>query len=310
MSTINQQGSNVGDKMSSRMDQSFQSSNSQIVWSTRLKSYISVEVTASHADILLLICCIISGLVDSTIYNAYGTFVSMQTVITLLFFYFNPLLSPCVFVSTTVPHGDHKGNTIFLGLGGSTPHDTSKPYGWVKSFASIVCFCLGCFVFSFTSRLLTPLRRSTLTASFLIQSLFILVTAAIIQGGVVNGSLDTITDDITWRQLLPIALLSFQSAGQIVGSRVLGLAEVPTVVLTSMLHDISTDPALLGPLRKNIKRNRRVLAFVAILVGAVAGGFISEKSRRMQIPLWIAGGTKLCVASAWMLWPEKRVTAV
>ena len=217
---------------------------------------------------------------------------------------------PCVSVPTTAPHSDHKGNTIFLGLGGSTPHSTSKPYGWVKSFASIVCFCLGCFVFSFTSRLLTPLRRSTLTASFLIQSLFILVTAAIVQGGVVNGSLDTITDDITWRQLLPITLLSFQSAGQIVGSRVLGLAEVPTVVLTSMLHDISTDPALLGPVRKNIKRNRRVLAFVAILVGAVAGGFISEHTRRMQIPLWIAGGIKLCVASAWMVWPEKRISAV
>lgn len=136
------------------------------------------------------------------------------------------------------------------------------------------------------------------------------MTAAIIQGGLVNGSLDTITDDIEWKELVPITLLSFQSAGQIVGSRALGLAEIPTVVLTSMLHDISSDPALLGPLRGNVKRNRRVLAFVAILVGAVAGGFISERTRRMQIPLWIAGGIKLCVASAWMFWPEKKVTAV
>ena len=125
-----------------------------------------------------------------------------------------------------------------------------------------------------------------------------------------NGSLGTITSDIKWRQLLPIALLSFQSAGQIVGSRVLGFAEVPTVVLTSMLHDISTDPALLGPLRQNLKRNRRVLAFVGILVGAVAGGFIAETTGRMQIPLWIAGGIKLCIASAWIVWPEKRVNAV
>lgn len=141
------------------------------------------------------------------------------------------------------------------------------------------------------------------------QSLIILATAAIIQGGVVNGSLNVITDDINWKELLPIALLSFQSAGQIVGSRVLGLAEVPTVVLTSMLHDITTDPALLGPLRKNIKRNRRVLAFVGILVGAVAGGFIAENTR-MQIPLWIAGAIKLAIACAWMLWPEKKVSAV
>ena len=126
----------------------------------------------------------------------------------------------------------------------------------------------------------------------------------------VDGSLDTITDDITWNQLLPIALLSFQSAGQIVGSRALELAEVPTVVLTSMLHDISTDPALFGPLSKNIKRNRRVLAFVGILAGAVAGGFIAEKTRRIQIPLWIAGGIKLCVTSAWMVWPEKKVSVV
>ncbi len=131
-----------------------------------------------------------------------------------------------------------------------------------------------------------------------------------IQGGFVSGSLNVITSDIKWRQLLPIALLSFQSAGQIVGSRAIGFAEVPTVVVTSMLHDISTDPALFGPLRQNIKRNRRILAFVGILVGAVAGGFISESTRRMQIPLWIAGGIKLCVTSAWIVWPQKRVSAV
>lgn len=109
---------------------------------------------------------------------------------------------------------------------------------------------------------------------------------------------------------MPIALLSFQSAGQIVGSRALGLAEVPTVVLTSMLHDIATDPALLGSLRGNVKRNRRVLAFVGILVGAVAGGFITETTTEMQVPLWIAGGLKMCVTCAWLVWPEKRVSKV
>lgn len=37
------------------------------------------ELSNRHADLLLLLCCLVSGLVDSTIYNAYGTFVSMQT---------------------------------------------------------------------------------------------------------------------------------------------------------------------------------------------------------------------------------------
>lgn len=138
----------------------------------------------------------------------------------------------------------------------------------------------------------------------------ILIAAAIVQGGVADGSLNTITNDIDWRSELPIALLSFQSAGQIVGSRVLNLAEIPTVVLTSMLHDVATDPKLLASPRTNVKRNRRVLAFLGILVGAVAGGFVSEATGRIQIPLWIAGGFKLVVTIAWTVWPERRSSAV
>jgi len=244
-------------------------------------SYLSAEIATAHADLLLLTCCLISGLVDSTIYNAYGTFVSMQT-----------------------------GNTIFLGLGGSTGSTTSKPYGWAKSFVSIVCFCSGCFLFSHTSRFLGPLKRGTVATSFLLQAIIILVTAGIIQGGVVDGSLNNRTNDINWRQLLPIALLSFQAAGQIVGSRILNLSEIPTVVLTSILHDISTDPQLMVSLKKNVKRNRRIGAFIGILVGAVAGGFISEATGRMQIPLWIAGVLKLVIVAAWMTWPAKKESVV
>ena len=243
----------------------------------RMTRRLSTKLNLSYADIPFLVCCLISGLVDSTIYNAYGTFVSMQT-----------------------------GNTIFVGLGGSTSHDTSKPYGWVKSLTSIACFVLGCVCFSRASRLLGPTRRGTLAASFLAQAVFILVTAGIVQGGVVEGRLRKISDDIAWRQLLPIGLLSFQSAGQIVGSRALNYSEIPTIVVTSMLHDIASDPEVLGSLRKHPKRNRRVVAFVGILVGAVAGGFIGESSGRMQVPLWIAGGLKLCISVAWLIWPASK----
>ena len=45
----------------------------------RLRAHLEENVSTSHADILMLTCCLVSGLVDSTIYNAYGTFVSMQT---------------------------------------------------------------------------------------------------------------------------------------------------------------------------------------------------------------------------------------
>lgn len=136
------------------------------------------------------------------------------------------------------------------------------------------------------------------------QTLIIFVAAAVVEAGVVEGNLNDITDDIDWSTVLPIALLSFQSAGQIVGSRAVNLSELPTVVLTSMLHDIFTDPKLVA--KDNVKRNRRVLAFFAILIGAICGGFIGQGTDRMQIPLWVAGALKFVVTLAWVLWPEKR----
>jgi uncharacterized membrane protein YoaK (UPF0700 family) len=232
----------------------------------------------------MLTCCFISGLVDSTIYNAYGTFVSMQT-----------------------------GNTIFVGLGGATSfHNppSPKPYGWAKSLTSIVCFCLGCYCFSHLSRWAGPLKRRTLLASFSVQAIMVLVAAVVVQVGVVEGNLATLPSDVLWLSEIPIALLSFQSAGQIIGSRVLNLAEIPSVVLTSMLCDIASDPNLTGPVKSNVKRNRRIMAFTAILTGAVVGGFISEGTGRMEVVLWLAGGLKVLIVSAWLFWPEKKVSAV
>ena len=203
-----------------------------------------------------------------------------------------------------------QGNTIFLGLGGATPHSTSKPYGWAKSLTSICCFCLGCSLFSHASRILGPLRRGTLVLEFLLQSSIIMLAAAVIQARVVNGDLASITNDIDWHSALPIALLSFQASGQIVASRALSLSEIPTVVVTSMLHDISTDPRLLSPPRANVKRNRRLLAFFGILVGAVVGGFIAEATGKVQVPLWVAGAIKVVITVAWMLWPIEQTSGV
>lgn len=155
---------------------------------------------------------------------------------------------------------------------------------------------------------MSPIRRGTLVSSFLIQSTFILVTAAIIEAGVVDGSSPRFAQDIDWRQVIPIALLSFQSAGQMVGSRILNISEIPTVVVTSVLCDFASDPRLTDPLRANAKRNRRLLGFFGILVGAVAGGWISKCAGQIQSVLWLAGGIKLLITVSWMLWPRNRIT--
>ena len=171
------------------------------------------------------------------------------------------------------------GNTIFVGLGTSTAHQSPKPYGWVKSLTSIIFFLLGSLFFSRFLRFFSPLRRSTLAASFTIQSLFIIITAAIIQSRLIDapspsqpGYAALTASGINWKEEAPIVILSFQAAGQMTASRVLGLNEIPTVVLTSVICDFASDPLLFAGFSGSAKRNRRFLAFFGILGGAIAGG--------------------------------------
>lgn len=113
------------------------------------------------------------------------------------------------------------------------------------------------------------LRRGALVAYcvFLSQTLLIFVAMVVVHCGRVNGNLDTITDHIDLDTIIPVALLSFQSVGQTVGSRALNLSGVPTVVLTSMLHDIFADHKLVA--KDNVKRDPRILALFAIPIGAI-----------------------------------------
>ncbi|KAL8722497.1 MAG: hypothetical protein Q9181_007477 [Wetmoreana brouardii] len=233
-----------------------------------LRAYFGANISTKHADLLMLSCCFISGLVDSTIYN---------------------------------------GNTIFVGLGGP-PNGGNKPYGWAKSLTSIGCFFLGCLFWSRFVRILGPQQRRTLGMSYLLQSLVMLCVAALAQGGVVNGVLSTVPEDVDWLQEIPVAFLSFQAAGQLAGSRALNLNEIPTVVVTSLIYDFGSDPALLQSWSRNVKRNRRGLAFLGILTGAVAGGWIDRSTERMESALWLAAGIKVVITISLVFWPEAQGT--
>ena len=141
--------------------------------------------------------------------------------------------------------------------------------------------------------------------SYFIQSALIFIAVSVIQAGVVDGSVPSspLTDKAFKDQLIPIALLSFQSAGQIVASRALNINEVPTVVITSLLCDLCSDAKLLAPLNANVKRNRRVLGFVLLLAGAIVSGWVSKATGRVEPVLWIAGAFKFGIFIAWTFWP-------
>lgn len=107
-----------------------------------------------------------------------------------------------------------------------------------------------------------------------------------------------------WDQEVPIVLLSLQSAGQIVASRALGFNEIPTVVITSLLCDLMSDPKLF--LLRNEKRDRRVIAFVLTLVGAIVGGWVTKATGQIGPVLWLAAGIKFIVAFAWGFWKAEK----
>lgn len=206
------------------------------------------------------------------------------------------------------------GNTIFLALG--TAH---LPYGsstlWLKALVSIAAFWVGCYCFGQTRRLGNK-RKSTLALSFLVQSLLILISAALGQSGAVPAfamtSMGTEASEVLLKRLetnamsmAPLALMAFQFGGQIVTSRVLGFNEVPTNVLTSLYCDLLSDPLLLAPFGGNVKRDRRVSAVLLMLAGAILGGWLQRSKAGMPAALWIAGAVKLGIAVAWLTWKGK-----
>lgn len=47
-------------------------------WNQSL-AHLRTEISVDHADIPIIVCCLVSGLCDSSAYNAWNCFVAMQT---------------------------------------------------------------------------------------------------------------------------------------------------------------------------------------------------------------------------------------
>ncbi|PGG98107.1 hypothetical protein AJ79_02523 [Helicocarpus griseus UAMH5409] len=250
----------------------------KLPWHARLFYHLKEDVDPTWSDMLLVVCSFISGVIDSLAFNAWGSFANMQT-----------------------------GNTVFLALGVSG-QPVHPPFRWLKALLGMASFVLGVLFFKHTSRILTPLRRSTLIASFTLQTLAILTAALLVETGVIAREPERPTDPIEWTQLIPLSLLAFQAGGQIVTSRLLKLDEIPTVVLTTVLCDLFIDTRLLergGGWHGHPVRSRRISTFLALFVGAMVSGWISKKAG-IAAPLWLAMGTKGVVTVCWMFWRGKR----
>ncbi|CAL8585002.1 hypothetical protein XPA_010584 [Xanthoria parietina] len=233
-----------------------------------VRQYLAANISTRHADLPLLACCFVTGIIDAGAYNAWGTFMGMQT-----------------------------GNTIFLALGVAGLPTNRAPLQWLRSLLAILSFIMGSLLSSAIARPFGPTRRLSLSISFLLQGLSILLAAIFITTDVIPTNATRSN-----RVMIGIPVLAWQFGAQVAASRALGYNEIPTTVLTSVYNDLATDPRLWT--RKNAKRNRRAAAAVLVLAGGIAGGWLSRLRVGFSIVLWTAGAIKLTIGLAWLAFGE------
>ncbi|KIW10619.1 hypothetical protein PV08_11583 [Exophiala spinifera] len=267
------------------------------------------ELDATYMSFVIIVCFFISGLVDSVAFNSWNCFVNMQT-----------------------------GNTVFaaLGLGGQPKASHKQQY--YKSLTAIGSFCLGTLFFSALHRFPTGLseqptsrRRFIFLVSFAIQTVLIAVPALLVTldlvsnkpfvpGSFSSGSNDANDADTltNFLDLCPVALLSFQAAGQTTLSRLLAVLDMPTIVLSALYFDFTGDlyslrsswtksTSLWEFLNVHQKRQgQRFLCIVALFVGGLTGGLMYKSQVGMAGALWSAAGLKMLIVVAWMIWPAKK----
>lgn len=91
-------------------------------------------------------------------------------------------------------------------------------------------------------------------------------------------------------------------------SRLLGLDEIPTVVLTTVICDLLLDRRLFSwseGWRSNPGRTRRLGTFMALFTGAMLSGGLS-KATGLSSSLWLATGAKTVITLCWVFWGVQK----
>lgn len=236
--------------------------------SHRFKRYMTAKIDPKHGDLVLLVCFLVTGLLDSSAVNVWGAFVSMQT-----------------------------GNSIYLGLGVVRPSSSTR---WIRSLVSIGAFCFGAFCFSRFHRAFGPKTRWVLVVSFAVQLLMI-ITAALVEtfAPLEDSSVD-------WKIIIPLGITAFQSSGQAVVSRALEFNSMTSVVLTSSYVDLFSDPNLFSGITQDAERNRKVVAILLLVLGAVFGGLFAHSDFGIAGAMWMAAVVKAGIVVAWLFWREEK----
>ena len=124
--------------------------------------------------------------------------------------------------------------------------------------------------------------------------------------------------ETNYKDLVAIALLAFQSAGPVFYSRVLGMVEMPTIVLSTLYCDFVADlyrlPASLRNktswrsffLNDERRQFRRLGSILMLFFGGIVGGLMFESNVGMVGAIWLAAGLKGMMVMGWIFWKSKN----
>ncbi|RHZ55184.1 hypothetical protein CDV55_102735 [Aspergillus turcosus] len=233
----------------------------------QIPAHLTTDINPHYSDLLLLLCYVITGLLDSSAVFIWGSFVSMQT-----------------------------GNSVYLGLGLIGVDESTR---WIKAGVSIFSFCFGSFCFAAFHRRFPSRQRWVLCASFAVQMLCIAVAATI-----VTVHFPSRHSELSWTALMPQILVAFQSSGQAVTSRILQFNGLTSVVLTSVYCDLFSSPKF--PSLSEVEDRRRAGAIVCLVLGTVLGGLWARTSVGLMGALWTAVLFKGVIAGAWLGWKGQQ----
>ncbi len=125
-------------------------------------------------------------------------------------------------------------------------------------------------------------------------------------------------EEDNYKDLIAISLLAFQSAGPVFFSRVLGMVELPTIVLSTLYYDFVADlyhlPAAMRNKRSwhsfvfvDLRRQlRRLNSIIMLFLGGLVGGFMFRSQVGMVGAIWLASGLKGIMVLGWIFWKSEK----
>jgi Protein of unknown function (DUF1275) len=132
------------------------------------------------------------------------------------------------------------------------------------------------------------------------------------------SSLPNPEEEDNYKDLIAIALLAFQSAGPVFFSRVLGIVELPTIVLSTLYCDFVADLYRLPTSLRNKaswhtfffnderRQFRRLGSIVMLFLGGLVGGFLFRSDGGMVCAIWLAAGMKSSLVLGWVFWKAEK----